>query len=63
MRISINHLVSIVIALLGGAFWERLGTELLFSFAAIFACGSFAFSLTLPNPMKTVDDQRLSDRH
>lgn len=46
--ISINHLVSIIIAVLGGFLWEILGTEVLFSLAAVFAFGSFLFSLTLP---------------
>ncbi len=46
--ISINHLVSIIIAVLGGVLWEMLGVELLFSFAAAFGVGSFVFSLKLP---------------
>jgi predicted MFS family arabinose efflux permease len=46
--ISLNHLVSIVIALTGGLLWERLGVEVLFSLAGIFGIGSFLFSLTLP---------------
>ena len=46
--ISINHLVSIVIALLGGLLWEGLGVEVLFTMAGIFGVGSFFFSLTLP---------------
>ena len=48
--ISINHLVSIVIAIAGGIFWERLGMETLFSFAALLALGSFVFALNLPRP-------------
>ncbi|MBN1352234.1 MFS transporter [candidate division KSB1 bacterium] len=50
--ISINHLISIIIALLGGLLWERLGIELLFSFAAIFGVGAFVFSCFLPTPVK-----------
>jgi predicted MFS family arabinose efflux permease len=46
--LSINHLVSIVIAMAGGVFWAKMGTELLFSAAALFMVGSFLFSLTLP---------------
>lgn len=46
--ISINHLVSIVIAMLGGVLWEWLGIEMLFSIAALFGLGSLLFSLTLP---------------
>lgn len=48
--ISINHLISIVIAILGGVLWEHLGVEVLFSLAALFGAGSFLFSLTLPRP-------------
>jgi len=48
--LSINHLVSIVIAILGGYLWEALGVEALFSIAAFFGLGSFLFALTLPRP-------------
>ena len=48
--ISINHLISIVIAILGGALWQNLGVEVLFLLAAFFGLGSFFFSLTLPKP-------------
>ncbi len=46
--ISINHIVSIVIAVAGGLLWERLGMEVLFLTAAGFSVGSFVFSLSLP---------------
>jgi predicted MFS family arabinose efflux permease len=46
--ISINHLISIIIALLGGLLWQHLGTELLFIFAACFAVGALIFSSLLP---------------
>jgi predicted MFS family arabinose efflux permease len=48
--ISVNHLVSIVIALLGGLLWERLGMEVLFGAAGVFALGSAVFALALPTP-------------
>ena len=48
--ISINHLFSIVIALLGGWLWERLGVELLFLCAAGFGVGALIFSWCLPTP-------------
>lgn len=48
--ISINHLVSIVIAMLGGVLWEQLGIEMLFSIAALFGLGSLVFSVFLPRP-------------
>jgi hypothetical protein len=46
--ISVNHLVSIVIAMVGGLLWERLGMEVLFSAAGVFTLGYFAFALALP---------------
>jgi len=46
--ISINHLISIIIAIGGGLLWESLGIEVLFSMAALFGLGSFVFSLFLP---------------
>jgi MFS family permease len=48
--ISINHLVSILIAVAGGLLWERLGMEMLFGMAAVFGLGSFSFALSLPKP-------------
>jgi len=48
--ISINHLVSILIALLGGLIWEGLGIEILFSLSAVFGLGGLIFSLVLPRP-------------
>ena len=46
--ISINHLISIIIAIGGGIIWQTLGVETLFIVAAAFGMGSFLFSLTLP---------------
>ncbi len=48
--ISINHLVSIMIAVLGGLLWQALGVEALFMLAAFFGVGSFVFALHLPKP-------------
>jgi len=49
--ISINHLISILIALLGGLLWEHLGIELLFLCAAGFGLGALVFSCFLPKPV------------
>ena len=49
--ISINHLISILIAILGGVLWEKLGIEALFGIAAVFGFGTFLFSLSLPRPV------------
>ncbi len=51
--ISVNHLISVVIALLGGLLWEQLGMEVLFTSAAIFGLGSLVFTLKLPKPVKS----------
>lgn len=51
--ISVNHLVSIVIAVAGGLLWERLGMEVLFGLAALFGLGSTIFALTLPRATST----------
>ncbi len=48
--ISINHLISIFAALIGGLIWEKFGFGVLFSFAAVMALCNSAFALTLPAP-------------
>jgi len=50
--ISVNHIISILAAPLGGWIWHTWGIGLLFSFAAIMALLNSAFALTLPNPKK-----------
>jgi predicted MFS family arabinose efflux permease len=60
--ISINHLVSIMIAVAGGLLWEVLGTEALFSIAAFFGLCSFAFALTVPGPDKARAAAEAADR-
>ncbi len=50
--ISVNHLISILCAPLGGWIWIRFGVEYLFGFAAIMALLNSAFALTLPKPVK-----------
>jgi len=54
--LSVNHLVSIAIAIAGGALWKAVGVEALFSMAALIGMGAFFFSLSLeapPKPLKT----------
>ena len=53
--ISINHVMSILIALLGGAIWRVFGVELLFIFAAICALGNSLFALTIKTNTQTTD--------
>ncbi len=48
--ISVNHFISVIIALLGGLLWKTMGVEMLFSAAALFGLASMIFTLTLPSP-------------
>ena len=48
--LSINHLISIIIAVVGGYLWQQFGIEVLFSVAGFFSLCSFFYSLTLPKP-------------
>ena len=48
--ISVNHLISITIAPLGGWIWTRFGIETLFSLAALMAALNSLFALSLPKP-------------
>jgi predicted MFS family arabinose efflux permease len=52
--LSVNHLVSIVIAISGGMLWETMGIEYLFGFAAVLGVGSLIFSAMLQKPGKTM---------
>lgn len=54
--ISVNHLVSIIIAVAGGLLWERLGMETLFSVSAFFGLGSLIFAFTLPRRQKKAEE-------
>jgi predicted MFS family arabinose efflux permease len=50
--ISINHLISIIAAPLGGWVWVRYGVGALFSFSAVMALCNSLFAATLPKPQK-----------
>jgi MFS family permease len=45
--ISVNHLVSIIIALLGGWIWERTGIEVLFSISALLGIINSIYAATI----------------
>lgn len=51
--LSMNHIVSIVIAAAGGFLWEYMGVEYLFSAAALVGVGSWIIALTLEDPEHT----------
>jgi MFS family permease len=52
--ISVNHLISILIALLGGWIWQALGIEILFSLSAVLGIinSIFAASIKMPKPLE-----------
>lgn len=56
--ISINHLISILIAPTGGFIWARFGVGWLFVFAAVMAVANSAFAWTLPKPEKSISSPR-----
>ncbi len=48
--ISVNHLISILIALLGGWIWQAVGIEILFSLSAILGVINSIFAATIEKP-------------
>ena len=48
--ISINHLIAILSAPLGGWIWVKFGVEYLFTFSAVMAVCNSLFALTIPRP-------------
>ena len=48
--ISINHLIAIISAPIGGWIWSRFGIEYLFSFSAAMAICNTLFAMTIPKP-------------
>ena len=50
--ISVNHVVTVFYALLGGWIWDRFGPGVLFATAAFMALANSAFALTVPKPVQ-----------
>ena len=48
--ISMNHVVTVFFALVGGFVFDRFGAGALFSFAALMALANSAFALPVPRP-------------
>jgi MFS family permease len=48
--ISVNHLISVLIALLGGYIWQTVGMEVLFTLSAILGLINTLFALTIKKP-------------
>ena len=50
--ISVNHVITVFFALVGGLVFDRFGAGVLFSFAALMALANSAFALTVPRPAR-----------
>lgn len=50
--ISINHLIAIISAPIGGWIWVKFGIEYLFCFSAVMAVCNTLFAMTIPKPAK-----------
>jgi hypothetical protein len=51
--ISVNHLISVIIALLGGLIWQKTGIEVLFTLSALLGLANTFFALSIRVPKKT----------
>lgn len=50
--ISVNHLISVIIALLGGLIWEKLGVEVLFTLSGLLGLANTFYAMTIKMPLK-----------
>ena len=50
--ISVNHLITILVALFGGYIWQELGIETLFIISAILGICNSAYAATIKVPKK-----------
>lgn len=46
--ISVNHIISVLVAIVGGVAYDRLGPGALFGFAALMSLANTAFAITIP---------------
>ncbi|MBR2001178.1 MAG: MFS transporter, partial [Firmicutes bacterium] len=53
--VSINHVITIFIALFGGWIWKTLGIELLFICSAVLGLCNSAYAASIKMPAKTVE--------
>ncbi|MDC7244550.1 MAG: MFS transporter [Sphaerochaetaceae bacterium] len=51
--ISVNHFISIIIALLGGLIWQKVGVEALFTLAALLGIANSLFAASIKVPPKS----------
>ncbi|MHC1692391.1 MAG: MFS transporter [Sphaerochaetaceae bacterium] len=54
--ISVNHLISILIALMGGYIWERVGIEVLFSLSGLLGLANTLYALTIKKTVRPLED-------
>jgi predicted MFS family arabinose efflux permease len=52
--ISVNHLISVAIALLGGLIWKVLGIEMLFTMSALLGLINSIYAATIKVPDKSL---------
>jgi hypothetical protein len=48
--ISVNHVISIFIALMGGLIWKLVGIEVLFTFSAFLGLCNTFYAMTIQKP-------------
>lgn len=53
--ISVNHLISVIIALLGGLIWQKLGIEVLFTLSALLGLVNSFYAMSIKKPEKAVE--------
>ena len=53
--VSINHVITVFIALFGGWIWQTLGMELLFVLSALLGLGNSAYAATIKTKRKKVE--------
>ena len=56
--ISVNHLISVMIALLGGLIWQNLGIEVLFTLSALLGLANTIFATTIKKPEKKLQKEQ-----
>jgi len=54
--VSINHVITVFIALFGGWIWQTLGMELLFILSAVLGLGNSAYAATIKTKRKAVNE-------
>ena len=57
--ISVNHVITVFYAMLGGWLFDRWGAGFLFATAAVMALANSAFALTIPPPKKQGVERRI----